>query len=171
MKGKKSALLIPRTFMGVFEHTIDPKGRVFVPAKIRENLIALKADGLIVTRGFEKCLYAYTPEAWPKFVEMVESGLVPFKKNARMIARSIFGAAAECPMDRQGRIFIPGYLRDYAGLKREAVMVGVHDHLEIWDRVRWSSYDAMAAEQYEIIAEEIPIAVRRTEETQSCGGS
>jgi MraZ protein len=122
--------------LGEYEHTIDDKNRLTLPAKFRRAF----ADGIVVTRGMDGCLYAYTPEQWSDYVEGRLAELDPLSKEARTMKRFFFSAATEAEPDKQGRIVVPPALGEHAGLGREVVIAGVHDHLEIWDRAAWREH-------------------------------
>jgi len=120
-------------FVGEYEHTLDEKGRLTLPAKFRESF----EDGLVLTRGMDGCLFAYRVEDWSRLVESRLAVLDPLSRDDRMIQRYFFTGAAEAAPDRQGRIGIPAPLATHAELDREVVVLGVFDHVEIWDRSRW----------------------------------
>ena len=114
-------------FMGEFHHNIDEKGRLVIPNKFRLEL----GERFIITRGLEKCLYAYSISEWNNIVAKLKQ--LPFtKKDARTFIRSFFSGAAECEFDRQGRINITSPLVSYADLTKECVIIGANDRLEIW---------------------------------------
>ena len=119
--------------LGEYEHTIDDKNRLTLPAKFREAL----AQGVVVTRGMDGCLYAYPRSEWLERFQSRLGGLDPLQPEARKLQRHFYSGAAEAEPDKQGRIMIPGPLLRYAGLSRDVVVAGVHDHLEIWDREAW----------------------------------
>jgi MraZ protein len=119
--------------LGEFEHTIDDKNRLTLPAKFREQL----AEGVVVTRGMDGCLYAYPRTDWMDRFQSRVGGLDPLSREGRKLQRHFFSGAAEAEVDKQGRIMIPAPLLRYAGLQRDVVVAGVHDHLEIWDRETW----------------------------------
>jgi MraZ protein len=119
--------------LGEFDHTIDDKNRLTLPAKFREEL----AEGVVVTRGMDGCLYAYPRGDWMERFQSRVSGLDPLSREGRKLQRHFFSGAAEAEVDKQGRIMIPAPLLRYAGLQRDVVVAGVHDHLEIWDRETW----------------------------------
>ncbi len=116
-------------FMGEYNHTIDAKGRLIVPAKFREAL----GDEFVVTQGFDGCLFAYDNEEWGKFEEKIK-GLPLTNKSARQFARFFLAGAASCEVDKQGRILLPANLRTFAKLNKDVVLVGVASHIEIWDK-------------------------------------
>jgi MraZ protein len=119
--------------LGEYEHTIDDKNRLTLPAKFRQAF----ADGVVVTRGMDGCLYAYNPADWNSVVEHRLGGLDPFSREARQLQRYFFAGASDQELDKQGRVMIPPSLMRHASLGREVVVAGVHNHLEIWDRAAW----------------------------------
>jgi transcriptional regulator MraZ len=119
--------------LGEYEHTIDDKNRLTLPAKFREEL----AGGVVVTRGMDGCLYAYPAADWRERFSARVAGLDPLEPDSRKLQRHFFSGASEAELDKQGRIMIPGPLLKYAGLSRDVVVAGVSDHLEIWDREAW----------------------------------
>jgi MraZ protein len=119
--------------LGEFEHTIDDKNRLTLPARFRQEL----AEGLVVTRGMDGCLYAYAQEAWDRLVDSRLGSLDPLSPEGRKMQRFFFSAAAEATPDKQGRIMLPARLIEHAKLGRDVVVAGVYDHLEIWDRAAW----------------------------------
>jgi MraZ protein len=131
--------------LGEFEQRLDEKNRLTVPARLRDRF----ADGVFLTRGFDRCLSAFTRAGWDAFVAEQTSRLDPFSHEARQLQRFLFGGAAEAEMDRQGRVAVPAPLLRHAGLQREIVVAGVRDRLEIWDRDAWTR----AFEEFEGSAE------------------
>ena len=119
--------------LGEYEHTIDDKNRLTLPARFREQL----AGGVVVTRGMDGCLYAYSAETWGEQFQTRVASLDPLQREGRKLQRHFFSGATEAEVDKQGRIMIPAALLRYAGLSRDVVVAGVHDHLEIWDREAW----------------------------------
>ncbi len=119
--------------LGTHEHTIDDKNRLTLPAKFR----AAFAEGVVVTRGLERCLYAYRREDWGRLVESRFAPLDPLSKEGRRLHRFFFAGAAEAELDKQGRVMLPAALIDHAQLGRDVVVAGVNDRLEIWDREAW----------------------------------
>ena len=119
--------------LGEYKHTIDDKNRLTLPARFRGAL----AEGIVVTRGLDECLYAYTPPAWVRLVEQRLSPLNTFTKEGRQMQRFFYAAAVETELDKQGRVTLPPTLLRRARLEREVVVAGVNDHLEIWDRAAW----------------------------------
>jgi MraZ protein len=136
--------------MGEFQHTIDEKGRLFLPSRFREVM----APGCVVTRGLEECLFVYTMDRWKALHQQLQS--LPFTSATnRAFIRFFLSGAVECQPDRQGRVLIPQNLRDHAGLRRDAVIIGVLDRLEIWDQERWADYRQQAGESFEELAEKL----------------
>ena len=119
-------------FMGEYNHTIDAKGRLIVPAKFREIL----GDNFIVTKGLDGCLFVYPNDEWTRFEEKLKS-LPLTNKNARQFTRFFLAGAAACEVDKQGRILLPQVLREFASLEKDVVLVGGASRIEIWSRERW----------------------------------
>ena len=119
-------------FLGEYEHTIDDKGRLAVPARFREAL----GDGIVVTRGFERCLMGFPRARWDELAQRV-SGLSLGQGDARTMRRLLFSGAADLQLDRQGRILIPQNLREYAFLNDQVIVAGLNTHFEIWAADRW----------------------------------
>lgn len=117
-------------FMGRFEHSIDAKGRVIIPAKYREDL----GDSFVVTRGLDGCLYLYPQEEWSEFVAKLQG--LPSNQNTRKIQRQFLSKAMEVTLDKQGRILVPVLLRTSAGLEKDVVFVGMMNRVEVWDKDR-----------------------------------
>ena len=137
-------------FMGEFHHNIDDKGRLVIPNKFRLEL----GERFIITRGLEKCLYAYSMTEWNNIVAKLKQ--LPFtKKDARTFIRSFFSGAAECEFDRQGRINITSPLVSYADLTKECVVIGANDRLEIWGKANWDNFFEENSEKLEDIAENL----------------
>ena len=128
-------------FMGEYNHTVDTKGRLIGPSKFREQL----GDEFVVTKGLDGCLFVYSKSEWENIEEKFRN--VPLTtKDARKFARFFFAGAASCEVDKQGRILLPVVLREYAGIEKDVVSVGVFNRVEIWDKDKWqesNSYDDM----------------------------
>ncbi len=125
-------------FMGEYNHTIDAKGRLIIPAKFREAL----GDSFVVTRGLDECLFVFPNEGWKVFEEKLSS-LPVANKNARKFARFFLSGAGEVELDKQGRILIPSTLREYSGLEKEVVLIGVANRVEIWSKSKWEEVAVM----------------------------
>jgi MraZ protein len=119
--------------LGEYEHTIDDKNRLTLPARFRQAF----EEGIVVTRGMDGCLFAYTREDWNALVASRLSALDPLSKEGRRMQRFFFSGAQETELDKQGRVGLPAALLQHAKLARDVVVAGVHDHLEIWDRDAW----------------------------------
>lgn len=119
-------------FLGEYEHNLDDKGRLAVPARFREEL----GDGVVITRGFDRCLMGFPRGTWTTLAEQV-SGLSLGQGDARNLRRLLFSGAADVQLDRQGRILIPQNLREYAGLGEQVIVAGLNTHFEIWSAERW----------------------------------
>jgi MraZ protein len=119
--------------LGAHEHTIDDKNRLTLPARFRQAF----SDGVVVTRGLDRCLYAYRREDWGRLVESRLAPLDPLGQEGRKMHRYFFASATEADLDKQGRVMLPAPLIEYARLGREVVVAGVNDRLEIWDREAW----------------------------------
>lgn len=133
-------------FMGEYNHTIDAKGRVIVPSKFRETL----GDEFVVTKGLDGCLFVYDNHEWAAFEEKLKS-LPITNKDARAFVRFFLAGAAGVEVDKQGRILLPGSLREFAQLVKDVVLIGVGSRIEIWSKERWE--DAASFEDMDDIAE------------------
>ncbi len=122
--------------LGEYEHTIDEKNRLTLPAKFRQAV----AGGLVLTRGLDACIFAYPAAAWQRLVESRLAPLDPLSTEARKLERFFYSGAAEVQPDKQGRVMVPQALIQHAGLGREVVVAGVRDRLEIWDRAAWRKH-------------------------------
>src|SRR5215216_1694631 len=132
--------------LGAHEHTIDDKNRLTLPAKFRESF----AEGLVVARGFDGCLQVFRGEDWLRL-----AALDPFSPEARRIQRFLYTGASEAELDKQGRVMIPAPLLQHAQLKRDVVVAGMRDHLEIWDREAWNRELAEVEGSAEDVAERL----------------
>jgi MraZ protein len=120
-------------FLGEYDHTLDEKGRLTLPARFRDSF----PEGLVLTRGVDRCVNVYARADWQRLVDSRLASLDPLSRDDRMIQRHFFAGAAEATPDRQGRVLMPAALSGHAGLERDVVVAGVYDHLEIWDRAAW----------------------------------
>lgn len=130
--------------IGEYEHILDAKGRISMPAKLRRDM----GEVFIVTKGLDGCLFAFSSEEWKNFETKLKS-LPVSDKNARNFVRFFLAGATECELDKQGRFLIPNNLRQSADLEKEAVIIGVGTRLEIWNKEKWTKRDE------EISADEI----------------
>lgn len=126
-------LEVERMFLGEFNHAIDDKGRLTIPARYRADLEA----GAVVTRGYDQCLFVYTSESFQKFTDRAQT-LSPTDPENRALLRFAFSGASEAVPDKQGRILIPEFLREYARLEGECVIVGIGQYIEVWSKAGWA---------------------------------
>ena len=122
--------------MGEYEHTLDAKGRISMPAKLRKDM----GDTFILTKGLDGCLFAFSQEEWLNFETKLKA-LPLSDKNARNFVRFFLSGATECEIDKQGRFLIPANLRIAAKLEKDAMIIGVGTRLEIWDKATWQKCD------------------------------
>jgi MraZ protein len=137
--------------LGEYEHTIDDKNRLTLPARFRHVF----GDGIVVTRGMDGCLFAYTRADWEALVQGRLATLDPLRKEGRRMQRFFFAGATEAEPDKQGRVGIPAALLEHAKLGRDVVVAGVNDHLEIWDRAAWRRELAEVEGSAEDVAERL----------------
>ena len=119
-------------FMSEYNHTLDTKGRLIIPAKFREVL----GEEFVISKGMDGCLFVYANDDWNAFEQKLTS-LPLINKEARQFARFFLAGAATVEVDKQGRILVPGNLRDFAGLEKDVVLVGVASRIEIWSKEEW----------------------------------
>lgn len=136
-------------FMGEYHHTIDEKGRIIIPSKIREEL----QNDFIVTRGIDNCLFIYKTEDFKELIRKYKE--LPNTKDARNFMRFFLSGATEVNFDKQGRINIPTTLITYASLNRDCIIIGVNDHLEIWSSESWNSFVSSNEEHFSEIADNL----------------
>lgn len=135
-------------FLGEYRHSIDDKNRISVPVKFRQNLIA----GAVLTKGLDECLFLYPKTAWEAWSEKLAK-LPISQSKSRAFLRMMLGGAMEVELDKQGRIVIPDYLKNYALLKKQVVVAGLYDRLEIWDSGTWEQYQKNTEKDGNHIAE------------------
>ena len=121
--------------IGEYEHSVDVKGRLIMPAKLREEI----GEKFVVTKGLDGCLFAYSQKEWTAFEEKLKT-LPLTSKNARDFTRFFLSGAIECEIDKQGRFLISGNLREFANLEKEVVIIGVNTRIEIWSKTKWKEY-------------------------------
>lgn len=131
---------------GDFNHSIDAKGRLIIPAKFRDSL----GENFVITKGMDNCLFVYPPDEW-KILEEKMKKLPLTNKGARELKRFLVGSATEGVLDKQGRVLIPPSLREFAGLLKDVVLVGVLDKVEIWDKASWDERNTAVEENIEDI--------------------
>lgn len=137
-------------FYGEYQHSVDPKGRVIMPAKFREEL----GEKFIITKGLDNCLFVYSMPEWSN-LEAKLKALPLANKDARAFVRFFFAGASECEVDKQGRILISQNLREYASLDREIYIIGVSTRVEIWNADKWKNYSNDENVSAESIAEKM----------------
>jgi MraZ protein len=123
-------------FIGTYEHTIDAKSRLTLPARFREGM----GEGVVLARGLDGNVAVYPRETWTMTVEARISALDPLSREARELRRFFFSGAAESNVDRQGRILVPAVLTRHAGLERDVIVAGNYDHLELWQPAAWEQH-------------------------------
>lgn len=137
-------------FIGEYSHNLDEKGRIAIPKKFRGVL----AKGAVVTRGLDTCLFLYTKEEWKKLAGKLAN--LPFSQaNTRAFARLMLAGAMDVELDKQGRVILPEYLRNFAGLKKQIIVAGLYNRLELWDQKHWSEYTARTEKASADIAEQM----------------
>lgn len=141
-------------FYGEHDHTIDRKGRLIIPSRFREVLKDHYGDKCVVTRGLDRCLFLFPEDEW-RTQESKFRALSFTKQEARRFNRFYFSGAAELAFDRQGRVLIPQYLKEYAGIKRDVMVVGISNRIELWDKEEWKKFYAEFKESYEQVAEKL----------------
>ncbi|MDO4912138.1 MAG: division/cell wall cluster transcriptional repressor MraZ [Lactobacillus sp.] len=137
-------------FMGEYQHKLDAKGRLIIPAKLREQV----GKKMVFTRGMEGCIFGYSEEEW-SIIEAKLAKLPLTKRNARNFTRMFYSGAMESEFDNQGRVTLTTTLKQHAGLDKDCVIVGVSDRIEIWSKERWEDFSNVASEDYDEIAEDL----------------
>jgi MraZ protein len=137
-------------FLGEYNHNLDEKGRLAIPVKFRNEL----AGGAVVTRGLDECLFLYTKQEWEVIARKI-SRLPVSQKNTRAYSRLMLAGAMEVELDKQGRIVLPEYLRQYSGLTKKAIVAGLYNRIEIWDKEKWEDYKKNTEKQSDEIAEKL----------------
>ncbi|NLT19545.1 MAG: division/cell wall cluster transcriptional repressor MraZ [Syntrophomonadaceae bacterium] len=137
-------------FLGEYQHTLDVKGRITIPSRFREQLL----ERFVATKGLDNCIFLYPMDEWQAIENKLKS--LPFTRaDVRSFARFFFSGASELEVDKQGRVVLPGNLRDYAGIDKDVVIIGVGTRVEIWSYDSWNEYNQRAASGYEEIAESL----------------
>jgi transcriptional regulator MraZ len=137
-------------FLGTHAPRLDDKGRLFLPAKFRDEL----AEGLVITKGQERCLYVWPIGEFTRITEQMRDAPVT-SKAARDLMRVLFAGASDEVPDKQGRVTIPPALREYAGLTRDCVVIGANTRVEIWDTAAWETYLANQEQAFAELSEEV----------------
>ena len=141
-------------FYGEHEHTLDRKGRLIIPSKFREVAQANYVEKFFVTRGLDKCLFFFTEEEW-KSQEAKFKSLSFTKSEARRFNRLYFSGACELTVDKQGRVLIPKYLKDFAGIRHDVIVIGVSNRIEIWAKDKWKEFYEASKDSFEETAENL----------------
>lgn len=141
-------------FYGEYIHSIDRKGRLILPAKFREIAKSNFIEKFFITRGLDKCLFMFSEEEW-KTQEGKFKAISFTKQQARTFNRLYFSGAIEAIPDKQGRILLPQYLRDFAGIKRDVMIVGVSNRVEVWAKDKWDEFYGNSKQSFEEIAEKL----------------
>jgi len=141
-------------FYGEYLHSIDRKGRIILPAKFREVAKAHFVEKFFLTRGLDKCLFMFSEEEW-RTQEAKFKGISFTKQQARTFNRLYFSGAVEIVPDKQGRILVPQYLKDFAEIKRDVILVGVSNRIEVWAKDKWQEFYGNSRQSFEDIAEKL----------------
>ena len=141
-------------FYGEYQHSLDNKDRVIIPAKFREIFKENYVEKFFITRGLDQCLFVFTEESW-RAQEKKFRDLSFTKGEARKFNRLFFSGAGEVICDKQGRILIPSYLKSYADIKEDVVIIGVSDRIEIWSREKWNEFFEQNKGNFEDLAEKL----------------
>jgi len=137
-------------FIGEYSHSIDPKKRLAVPIKFRSEI----KNKVVITRGLDKCLFVYPMKVWEEIAGKL--GTLPVgEATTRSFIRLMLSGAVDAEVDKQGRILIPDYLKNYAGLIKHVVITGVYNRLEIWDEIKWKNYRNTSEKNTDEIAEQL----------------
>lgn len=141
---------VKRLLIGEYEHSIDTKGRLIMPSKLKEDI----GEKFVVTKGLDGCLFVYSQTEWKTFEDKLRAFPLT-NKDARALVRFFLAGAMECEIDKQGRFLIPGNLREFAGLEKEVVVIGVLDKIEIWSKDKWLKYSEEENSSVDEIAEKM----------------
>ena len=137
-------------FKGQFKHNIDAKGRLIIPSKLREQC----GEKVVITKGLDGCLAVYTTEGWDKYYSKIEK-LPTTKQKVRDFVRLVTTLADDLVFDKLGRVNISSFLRDVGGLKKECMIIGAGDHIEIWDLARWNKYYESRIDSFDELRESL----------------
>ncbi len=141
---------IETMLLGEYKHSVDTKGRMAIPAKFRTHI----NTGAIITRGLDRCLFLFSEKEWQKLAEKL-TALPLAQANSRAFARLMLAGASDATLDIQGRILIPEYLREYAGLQKQVVVAGIYTRAEVWDKEEWDKYKQKTESASDEIAEQL----------------
>jgi len=141
-------------FYGEFEHALDRKGRLIIPSKFRDALKEHYIERFFITRGLDKCLFMFGEDEW-KTQEQKFKSMSFTKSEYRRFNRLYFSGACELVPDKQGRILVPSYLKNYANIKKDVYIIGVSNRIEIWSRDMWKDYYSVSKDSFEEVAEKL----------------
>lgn len=141
-------------FIGEYRHTLDDKGRIAIPAKLRYSKVG-EDEYWVATKGFDRCLFLYPKYEWERIVNKINERLTFTKKEDRSFLRMFISPATEQAVDRQGRIAVPQSLREYAGIQKEVVTLGAVNRIEIWSEENWNRYKEENEKSFDVIGEKI----------------
>jgi len=136
--------------IGEYAHSIDTKGRLIMPAKLKEDI----GEKFVITKGLDGCLFVYSQKEWKNFEEKLRAFPLT-NKDARALMRFFLAGAMECEIDKQGRFLITSNLREFAGLEKEVIIVGVLNKIEIWSKDKWTAYTEKENLEADEIAEKM----------------
>jgi MraZ protein len=137
---------------GEYRNALDEKGRLLIPARLRSEI---SGNILVLTRGIDRCLWLFPPEAWREISESLMGAASPFTKKARLLQRRIIAPAQEVEIDKAGRITIPQALKEAAGLERDCIILGIKKYIELWDVGEYDAYLAESEDEFQEAAEEL----------------
>jgi len=141
-------------FYGEFEHALDRKDRIIIPSKFRDALKEHYVERFFITRGLDKCLFMFAEDEW-RLQEQKFKAMSFTKSEFRRFNRIYFSGASDLTPDKQGRILIPTYLKEYAGIKKDVFIIGVSNRIEIWGRENWKEYYQISKDTFEDVAEKL----------------
>jgi len=141
-------------FYGEFEHALDRKGRIIIPSKFRDALKEHYVERFFITRGLDKCLFMFAEDEW-RLQEQKFKAMSFTKSEFRRFNRIYFSGSSDLTPDKQGRILIPTYLKEYAGIKKDVFIIGVSNRIEIWGRESWKEYYQISKDTFEEVAEKL----------------
>ena len=141
-------------FYGEYTHTVDRKGRLILPSKFREVCKENSVEKFFITRGLDKCIFMFAEEEW-RVQEQKFKTMSFTQQQARSFNRMFFSGAVDVAPDRQGRFIVPQYLKDYANIKRDVIIIGISNRIEIWNNASWQEFYANSKNSFEQISETI----------------
>ncbi len=137
---------------GEFKNTLDEKGRISLPARLRSEL---PGNVLILTQGVDRCLWLFAPEQWKQLSQKLMEATSPFQARSRLVQRRIIAPAQEVEIDKAGRVAVPQSLREFAGLSRDCVILGIDKYIEVWDADQYKEYWSQNEAEFQAAAEEL----------------